>query len=226
MNNSTKLKNVIEYLNYISETIQFGEKFEIGKINGHAIDELTYAIKSTEFVGKIEQIDSEGGEGLGEYFHYVFRINHPNYGDVMLKVSGTYDSWNGVEWDYGDVSLCEEREVLITRYVNVADEDDVELSYEPKNEYLDLSSDSTRDLIILALKSGILNIKFEKTDNSIREMNCTLNSAIIPSDGSNSYKIHNSPKTACAVWDMEENGWRSFRWNYVKSIEAHIKMDV
>ena len=73
-----------------------------------------------------------------------------------------------------------------------------------------------RDLIINSLKNGIVNVKFTKVDGSEREMKCTLNEALIPVSNTTDKTIEETrvkePNiNTISVWDIENEGWRSFR---------------
>ena len=73
-----------------------------------------------------------------------------------------------------------------------------------------MTIDSLREL----LRNKILTVTFEKKDGSIREMLCTTMADHIP-DVSNSSTPSESLVT---VWDLENEGWRSFRFDSLKSI--------
>lgn len=85
------------------------------------------------------------------------------------------------------------------------------------------------------LWDGPVLIEFTKTDGSTRVMNCTLNSThgavypdvdverltgeIVETKNHQGRKIN---KDVCAVWDIDQKAWRSFRWDRLKRIEFHI----
>ena len=49
-------------------------------------------------LGKIEEVDSYGGEGQGERWWTIkYFVDH----DVYIKTRGFYSSYNGVDFDYG-----------------------------------------------------------------------------------------------------------------------------
>ena len=69
------------------------------------------------------------------------------------------------------------------------------------------------------LADGVVAVKFTKKDGTDRSMVCTLSSKVIP----NEYTPKGEDKReklsdALAVFDLEKEGWRSFRWDSVKSI--------
>ena len=78
-----------------------------------------------------------------------------------------------------------------------------------------------QEWLIEALRTGPLTINFTKVDGSERAMKCTLDETIVPKDfapkteGSGERK--KSPDVL-AVFDIEKSGWRSFRWDSIKSV--------
>jgi hypothetical protein len=69
------------------------------------------------------------------------------------------------------------------------------------------------------LKIEILNVTFEKSDGSTRKMRCTLIENEIPQEKmpKNSGRAQNSE--VIAVFDLDKNDWRSFRFDSVRRIE-------
>lgn len=66
-------------------------------------------------------------------------------------------------------------------------------------------------------------VEFEKSDGTIRKMDCTLNLDLIPkfsipdwSDQDRTKEILDSD--ALKVYDLEKKAWRSFRWDSIKSV--------
>lgn len=128
---TTKLQNVINYIKYLQKV--YNDEDEIFtddslSCDGYMLDEFSYNKK------EIKQVNQKGGEGGGDYYHYVFEVNHPTYGIVHLKVEGMYDSWSGTNWSDDNMSLCELQPVTTMEYINIKDTNDEELSYEPKCE--------------------------------------------------------------------------------------------
>lgn len=69
-----------------------------------------------------------------------------------------------------------------------------------------------------------VNVEFTKIDGSIRKMLCTLSTHLIPVSALPKEKvidpdapikeIDHEP-TACRVFDLDKQAWRSFRWDSV-----------
>lgn len=66
------------------------------------------------------------------------------------------------------------------------------------------------------LQSHIVTVVFEKADGSLRQMRCTLLADYLPEYISESSKKEN--EDVLAVWDIDNNGWRSFRLDSIRSI--------
>jgi hypothetical protein len=68
------------------------------------------------------------------------------------------------------------------------------------------------------LKESIANVVFTKADGSERQMRCTLRPEDLPPlEASKSESSGKKPSTeVVAVWDLDAQGWRSFRIDSVK----------
>jgi hypothetical protein len=85
------------------------------------------------------------------------------------------------------------------------------------------------------LREGVVTVNFTKKDGTPRTMKCTLSSSIIPvkdrpaedyTSGQDLIEegvvIVSKKKTSVnslAVFDTEANGWRSFRWDSIDSLQ-------
>jgi len=68
------------------------------------------------------------------------------------------------------------------------------------------------------LSENIMHIEFEKADGSLRVMKCTLNEKFLPTPVASDEEVNRNRKPNEAVqvvWDVEANGWRSFRYDRV-----------
>ena len=92
------------------------------------------------------------------------------------------------------------------------------VSDEPaKNAFAD---ENGREWLRELLRERVVGVTFIKKDGTERVMQATLSENFIP-------EVQNSEKTATtrkksdealAVWDIEAQGWRSFRWDSVKQV--------
>jgi hypothetical protein len=63
------------------------------------------------------------------------------------------------------------------------------------------------------LESGIVNVKFTKTDGTEREMKCTLLDTIAVPHQKKTEREKKLNEDIIAVWDVDKSAWRSFRYN-------------
>lgn len=78
------------------------------------------------------------------------------------------------------------------------------------------------DFIVKFLKIGKYKIKFTKKDGTVREMVCTLDEKYIPKSDIPVGKSRHKTKDVVSVYDLEKNGWRSFRVNSLKDIIYYV----
>ena len=78
------------------------------------------------------------------------------------------------------------------------------------------------------LKEKICRVTFTKVDGSTRIMNCTLNTSMIPAEVSEETKKRTKTENAevQAVYDVEAQGWRSFRWASVTNFRTDLNLCV
>lgn len=73
------------------------------------------------------------------------------------------------------------------------------------------------------LTEKILTVTFTKNNGDNRIMACTLQEDQIPKatkeDPLSQKKIRKINPEVCAVWDLNAQGWRSFRWDKVIAIK-------
>jgi hypothetical protein len=74
------------------------------------------------------------------------------------------------------------------------------------------------------LNYGPVTVTFTKKDGSERAMLCTTKPELVP------YVESTEPKTerktnneACPVYDLEAKGWRSFRWDSIKTVRFDLR---
>ena len=80
----------------------------------------------------------------------------------------------------------------------------------------------TKENIASMLRDSIVTVTFTKVDGSERVMKCTLMSEYVPVAGNSASNQVLLQETGndnnISVWDVEANGWRSFRVGSVKSV--------
>ena len=68
------------------------------------------------------------------------------------------------------------------------------------------------------LHSGIVNVKFTKTDGSERDMRCTLVDNMVKTHEKKTDREKKINENIISVWDVDKEGWRSFRYDSIISI--------
>lgn len=81
-------------------------------------------------------------------------------------------------------------------------------------------NEENKDLFIALLKEGIIKIVFEKKDGSKREMKCTLKHSIIAEYWISAETQRKFSDAVLPVFDIEVKGWRSFRWDSLKTYDT------
>ena len=84
-------------------------------------------------------------------------------------------------------------------------------------------SNQGRDWLKSILNDGVANIHFLKSDGTERVMKCTLDRKVVPQVVSEEpKKVRAISPDVLPVYDIEAQGWRSFRWNSI--IKVDIKL--
>ncbi len=79
----------------------------------------------------------------------------------------------------------------------------------------------TRDGLIDMLRHNIVTVTFTKVNGDERVMKCTLRGELIPNAPTRNGELvveQKSTSNNVSVWDIDANGWRSFRVENVKNI--------
>lgn len=77
-----------------------------------------------------------------------------------------------------------------------------------------------RKSVVSRLQKGVVGVTFTKKDGTERTMMCTLDADVIPNDFAPKDEDSKRAKNdeVLAVFDVEKEGWRSFRWDSVKAV--------
>ena len=121
------------------------------------------------------------------------------------------------EWDEEtDAELLEGLEELKKEFEALS------VSDEPAKHAFD--DETGREWLRELLRERVVGVVFTKKDGTERVMQATLSEDLIP-EAQNSEKSATTRKKsdeALAVWDIEAEGWRSFRWDSVKTINFSL----
>jgi hypothetical protein len=86
----------------------------------------------------------------------------------------------------------------------------------------------TKDDVLAKLREGHTLIEFVKVGGAMRTMKATLSESLIaytkPIEGSSTTR--KIPEHTCSVWDIEENAWKSFRWENLRSVNGVVLENV
>lgn len=76
------------------------------------------------------------------------------------------------------------------------------------------------------LSAGEVTVIFLKKDGSERTMKCTTSDSLVPQEPIVENAVPKKEKKqnddVCPVYDIEAQGWRSFRWDSVKEVKLSI----
>ena len=73
-----------------------------------------------------------------------------------------------------------------------------------------------KEVIKEKLRNGNCTVVFKKADGTERTMICTLLESAIPAEHKPKGTNNKQSDDAIAVWDIEKQGWRSFRFDSVQ----------
>ena len=83
-------------------------------------------------------------------------------------------------------------------------------------------SKKEKDWLLTLLREQEITVKFVKKDGSEREMLCTLSESKIPADKSPKGAEKTKSDDVVPVFDIENQGWRSFRWDSITGIHFDL----
>lgn len=73
------------------------------------------------------------------------------------------------------------------------------------------------------LTKQIANVTFTKADGSIRNMRCTLMREYLPiAEETTAHVPRRQNDEVLAVWDLDNQGWRSFRLDSIQKVEYGV----
>lgn len=73
----------------------------------------------------------------------------------------------------------------------------------------------SKSVLVELLQQGVVNVKFTKSDGTERMMKCTLVDTYIQPHEKKTERVKKTNEHTLSVWDIENNGWRSFRFDSV-----------
>jgi len=86
------------------------------------------------------------------------------------------------------------------------------------SENFEFKTKKEKDWLLGLLRSQIVDITFTKKDGSERILKCTLMESKIPTEKVPKGTEKSKNDEVVPVFDVENDGWRSFRWDSIKQI--------
>ena len=90
------------------------------------------------------------------------------------------------------------------------------------DKQLNFTTKKEKDWLRTLLHEGVVGITFIKKDGSERLMQCTLSESKIPSEFAPKGSEKAKSDEVLPVFDVENDGWRSFRWDSITKIEFSL----
>jgi hypothetical protein len=79
-----------------------------------------------------------------------------------------------------------------------------------------------KDFLIEQLKSNVVEVDFVKADGTDRTMRCTLKADLVPKVDikiiDTTKPSRKAPENVIPVYDLDNEGWRSFRIDSIKTV--------
>lgn len=69
---------------------------------------------------------------------------------------------------------------------------------------------------------GQARVTFTKSDGTERQMKCTLKEEFIQQYEKKTDRVRKENEDVLSVWDLDNNGWRSFRVDSIKNIDFDL----
>jgi len=148
-------------------------------------------------------------EDCGQDYEYHIYTD----GEIRVKIMDCGFNVFGMTQDETYEPLFEGTLAQFTKYCGSEKYGDTQVNVFENNQ-------TGQDWLKSVLRDSEVTIKFEKNDGTERIMKCTLKSDLLPEvKQSENKKVRNVSNESLAVYDVEKNGWRSFRWDSIKSVE-------
>ena len=76
-----------------------------------------------------------------------------------------------------------------------------------------------REVLVEGLKRNLMKVVFTKANGEERIMLCTLHESVLPEQFISNIKKKENMDTI-SVWDIDNDGWRSFRMDSIKEVKV------
>jgi hypothetical protein len=109
------------------------------------------------------------------------------------------------------------------KHLNENDVIDVETEEDIERAKKELNHPNFKKWFRGLLEVATVELVFRKQDGTERNMRCTLNEKDIPEDKRSKNTSRKSPENSIAVYDLEKEDWRSFRFDSIKEFEWYLE---
>jgi hypothetical protein len=154
-------------------------------------------------------------EDLGQDYEYWIYVDRSSGQDIgLIKIMDCGFNVFGMTQDETYEPLFEGNLAQFTKYCANEKYGDTELNQPFENSIVG------QEVLKQELKQGVVTVVFEKNDGTDRVMKCTLSEDYVPALDTTAVKQKRvANPDVLAVWDIENDGWRSFRFDSIKSIQ-------
>lgn len=90
------------------------------------------------------------------------------------------------------------------------------------SEKFEFKTKKDKNWLLNVLREGEVTVKFTKKDGSERTLLCTLNESKIPAEKSPKGVEKQKNEEVVPVFDLENQGWRSFRWDSITEVHFTV----
>ncbi len=102
-------KKLRERITYVNKDKFFLDEIDYNLFEGSTKEYINFLGLKVKFRGKFEREN--------EYCYYRYSIL--NFPDYFIECSGTYDSWNGPNWEFGEIYMVRKTQILVDYYENI-----------------------------------------------------------------------------------------------------------
>ena len=161
-------------------------------------------------------------EDCGQDYEYHIYNDNGLLSGSKFRIKIMNCGWNvfGMTQDETYEPLFEGNLEQFIKYCASEKDDKVEINA-PKTVFD--GSNIGQDWLKSCLRDGVVTVNFIKGDGTERTMKCTLKQDLVPQVVSeNVKKVRTISNDVLPVYDVDAQGWRSFRWDSIKSVEIGL----
>jgi hypothetical protein len=152
-----------------------------------------------------------------------------NYHEEGMCFVGRYSEGSEHTFEYSDLDSLEDIPVEIVEYWGLREMIEVNMDtddyIEDDSDEVKFTGDNAKVWIKGLLKDGVVEVTFIKSDGTERVMKCTLKDEVISEHWTPKLEDgqHKHSEDVLPVFDVEAKGWRSFRFDSIKSVDFTLE---